>query len=126
MYLAHYLIPVILFIFFKDRIMFLGLLIGNLIDLDHLFLRFIGKVSFSKSICDISEFWKCNGLFYYPLQNVYAWSFFIISSLLFFYLMINEKYAKNKKTYKLFFFSSIGVVLHLTLDFIQLVTGFAF
>jgi hypothetical protein len=107
--------------------MLLGLLLGNLIDLDHLFLRFLGKVSFSKSICDISEFWRCNGLFYHPLHNIYVWLFFIISSLIFFYLIVNSKKpSKNKKIYKLFFFSSLGITLHLTLDFIQLITGFSF
>jgi len=123
MYLAHYLIPLLLFFIFKDKIMLYGLLLANLIDLDHIFLRIFGSVPLFGSICGFKEFWKCNGFFGYPFHSPYVWIFFIITS---FFLAILREKNKDSKEIKLLFFISLGIVLHLFLDFIQLSTGVAF
>jgi hypothetical protein len=123
MYLAHIIIPLIIFYFYRNKIMLFGLLLGNLVDLDHLLLRIEGFVPWFQSICRTKDFWKCNGFFGYPLHTPYMIVGLIILSAILFALM---KKDKDFKVTKWMFWVCIGALLHLSLDFIQLVTGFAF
>ena len=44
-------IPVVIFYYYRDKIMLFGLLVANLIDLDHIYCRIIGKVGWFESAC---------------------------------------------------------------------------
>lgn len=124
MYLAHFLIPIaVYFLIKKDEIILFGLLIGNLIDLDHIFLRITGIVPWFQNICSVDGFWKCNGFLGYPLHSVYMIVALIITSIILFFLMEEEK---ELKVTKWVFWICIGALLNLTLDFIQLSTGVGF
>ena len=90
-----------------------GLLLGNLIDLDHVYYRIIGKVDWFKSACpDLGM--QC-GLGFYPLHTVtFAVIFLLFSSLIF---------MKNKKV-KFIGWLSLGALLNLLLDYVHLLVGF--
>ena len=93
--------------------MLFGLLLGNLIDLDHIYFRTIGKVGWFESACP--HFGMQCSFGFYPLHNlVFATIFLIFSSLIFF---------KNKKI-KLIGWISLGALLNLFLDYIHLIIGF--
>jgi hypothetical protein len=92
--------------------MLFGLLLGNLIDLDHIYYRLIGKVGWFKSACP--EIGMQCSFGFYPLHN---WIVLVIS-LIFFPLI----FSKNKKI-KFIGWLSLGVFLNLVLDLIHLFTG---
>jgi hypothetical protein len=123
MYLAHYLLPFITYFFYRSKIVFGGLLLGNLVDLDHVYSRLVGTVPWEGNMCGFEKFWECNGFFGYPLHSFYVILFIIMISMVIFPFMIDNK--KDKKL-KWMFWICIGFLIHFALDFIQLVTGFAF
>ena len=93
--------------------MLYGLLLGNLVDLDHVYYRIIGKVGWFESACPQLGM-QCSFGFY-PLHNlVFAIIFLVFSGLIF---------TKNKKL-KLIGWISLGAVLNFLLDYIHLITGF--
>lgn len=98
-----------------------GLLLGNLIDLDHIYLRIIGKVEWFESACVEGLGSQCSfGI--YPLHNIYtAGIFFILGLGSFFY---NRKH--NTDITKWIFWISIGVLIALGLDYLHLITGVGF
>ena len=113
MFLLHYIIPIVIFYFYRDKIMLLGLLLGNLIDLDHIYFRIIGKVGWFESACPHLGM-QCSFGFY-PLHNLtFAIVFLLFSPLLF---------VKNKKI-KFIGWLSLGAFLNLLLDYIHLITRF--
>ncbi len=117
MFLAHYIIPLVIYIFYRKKEV-LFLLFGNLIDLDHIFYRMIGKVDWFGSACGkIGQ--QCSWNFY-PLHNLY--SLFFGFALFFMGLITYKKYEYSKYI----MFLGLGIVLHLTLDLIHQFTGFAF
>ena len=120
MYLFHYLLPIAIYIIYKNKIMFWGLIFGNFIDLDHIYLRLVGNVPWTESICGIGNVWQCSGFFGYPLHSVYVLVFFIMISMIVFPFMIDDKKAKSLPW---IFWISIGVLIHFVLDFIQIATG---
>jgi hypothetical protein len=90
-----------------------GLLLGNLIDLDHIYFRIIGKVPWFKSACsNLGE--QCSFGFY-PLHSIYV----LVVSLVLSLLILN----KNKKI-KFIGWLGLGIVIHLFLDYIHLIIGF--
>ncbi len=123
MYLVHYILPFIIYYFYRNKIMLWGLLLGNLIDLDHLFLRITGLVPWFQNICSSGVFWKCNGFYGYPLHSIYMIITLIVTSALLFFLKQEET---NLKVDKWMFWICIGALLNLSLDFIQLITGVGF
>ncbi len=115
MFLAHYLLILGIFLVFRSKISFLGLLLGNLIDLDHLYYRIIGKVNWAESAC-ASAGSQCSFNFY-PLHNM----FFVVISLIGCALI----FSKDKKL-KFIGFISLGAFLNLFLDLIHSFTGIGF
>ena len=113
MFLLHYIIPIILFHFFRNKIMLFGLLLGNLIDIDHIYYRIIGKVPWFGSACP--NFWDgCNSLLIYPLHSAYFLIVFIILSSLIF--------VNNKKV-KFIGWLVLGASLNILFDYIRYLTG---
>jgi len=89
-----------------------GLLLGNLIDLDHIYLRMIGKVPWFSSAC--SEFGMQCSFGVYPLHSgFFAILFILLAGLIF---------VKNKKI-KFVGWLCLGAFLNLALDYIHLITG---
>lgn len=146
MYIAHYIIPFIaVFIYLvlyrrekldkkamfnlgflsknKKKIIYstlgiilLGLLLGNIVDLDHVYYRMIGKVPWLGTICG-EGLGKCHSFNMYPLHNfLFMFIFLALGALVF---------SKNNKM-KFFGFLFFGAFLNLFLDLIQLKTGFGF
>lgn len=119
MFLAHYILPFIIYWLSrtKDKIMLWGLLLGNAIDLDHIYLRMIGQVEWFESACPSGLGSQCSfGI--YPLHNPIVVVILLIISLASF------SYINKKKESKWIFWISIGALLNLLLDYIHLVTGF--
>lgn len=123
MYLFHYILPFIIYYFVRSKTILFGLLLGNLIDLDHIFLRIFGVVPWFQNICSIDGFWKCNGFLGYPLHSVYMVVTLIVTSIILFFLMEEEK---ELKVTKWMFWICIGALIHLSLDLVQLFTGIGF
>ncbi len=93
--------------------MLFGLVLGNLIDLDHIYYRIIGEVGWFESAC--SHVGAQCSFGFYPLHNfTFAIIFLLFSSLLF---------LKNKKA-KLIGWISLGAFLNLALDYAHLLLGF--
>jgi len=112
MFLLHYVIPFLYFILSKNRSMLFGLLLGNLIDLDHVYYRIIGKVGWLESACP--KFGMQCSWGFYPLHNLSFAIIFLFSSSLIF--------LKNRKI-KFIGWLSLGAFLNLFLDYIHLATG---
>ncbi|MEM0465699.1 MAG: hypothetical protein QXW97_03300 [Candidatus Pacearchaeota archaeon] len=99
----------------ETGIILIGLTLGNLVDLDHIYYRIIGNVSWLSSACNhIGE--QCSfGV--YPLHSYFfMFCFLIFSSLIF---------LKNNKI-KFLGFIFLGAFSNLLLDFIMMKTGFGF
>ncbi len=109
----HYLLPLVIFYFYRNKAMLWGLLLGNLIDLGHIYYRIIGRVPWFESAC--SHLGEQCSLNFYPLHNIYAVIFFLIFSGL---ILVKDK--RIKFIGWLFF----GAFLNLLLDYIHLITGF--
>jgi hypothetical protein len=91
--------------------MLFGLFLGNIIDLDQVYYRIIGKVDWFGSAC-LSLGMQCSFGFY-PLHNLtFAIIFFVFSVLIF---------TKNKKI-KFIGWVSLGAFLNLFLDYIHMIT----
>jgi hypothetical protein len=123
MYFAHYILPFIVYYFYRSKTILFGLLLGNLIDLDHILIRIIGTVPWLQNICSIDKFWKCNGFLGYPFHSIYMIISLIVVSIVLFFLMDEEKEIKITKW---MFWICIGALLNLSLDFVQLLTGVGF
>ena len=129
MYALHYIIPLIIFLFYRNKTMLYGLIGANLIDLDHIYYRMIGKIGWFESACP-SFGMQCS-IGYYPLHQ---WSIFIgalvLSVFLIFFLrsQIFTTPKKRKNGYnlylKLLFWISAGIILHFILDYLHLLIGF--
>lgn len=112
MFLLHYILPFISFYFFRDKIMLIGLLLGNLIDLDHVYYRLIGKVGWFESACPQLGM-QCSWN-YYPLHNL---------PFLIFFLVIGSLVFHKDKKIKFIGWLSLGAVLNLVLDLVHMWTG---
>ncbi len=115
MFLLHYILPFLIFYFYRNRLMLWGLLIGNLIDLDHIYYRLIGKVGWFESACE--HFGENCSIGFYPLHN---WWVALIALALGLFLLFNN----NKM--KFIGWIGLGVSLNLLLDFIQAMSGLGF
>jgi hypothetical protein len=93
--------------------MLYGLLLGNLIDLDHIYYRVIGRVPWFESAC--SNLGQQCSIGFYPLHNIYI---FIISLILSAFLA-----SKNKKM-RFIGWIFLGAAIHLSLDYIHMIAGF--
>ena len=90
-----------------------GLMLGNLIDLDHVYYRLIGKVGWFESACP--KFGMQCSFGFYPLHNLtFVFVFLIFSGLIF---------ARDKRV-KFIGWLSLGALLNLVLDYIHLLIGF--
>ena len=116
MWFLHYIIPGLIYFFNKNKIMFWGLISGNILDLDKIYFRLIGKVGWTESICE-KGIGTCSSIGNYPLHTLPPLIFLLIALILFLFFR-----KKNKKLSFLFWFS-IGAILHLFLDCIQKITG---
>lgn len=115
MFLLHIIIPLVIFYFFRDKIMLYGLLLGNLVDLDHLYYRIIEKVPWFESARPKLGM-QCSWNFY-PLHNIYFLVIFLVLGGLIF--------VKNKRL-KFIGWLGLGVVLNMVLDLIHLWSGIGF
>ena len=113
MFLMHYIIPLIIFYFYRDKIILAGLILGNLVDLDHIYSRITGQVPWFSSACQQLGNQCSFGI--YPLHNPTFAMLLILPSAL-----ILAK-GKNKKFIG---WLSVGILLNLALDYIHLITGF--
>jgi len=113
MFLLHYILPFIIFEFYKNNKMLFGLLIANLIDLDHIYLRLVGKISFFESACNNVGSNCSFGM--YPLHSIW---FCILGIFLALFLLF-----KNKNL-KLIGWIGIGIIIHLFLDILHYLIGF--
>ena len=122
MYLLHYIIPLIIFYFYRDKLMLWGLLLGNFVDLGHVYYRIIGKVGWFESACPQLGM-QCSFGFY-PFHNLgFAIAFLLFSGLIF----IRGKKLKKLKVLKILNFLgwlSLGAFMNLALDYIHLLSGF--
>ena len=90
-----------------------GLILGNLVDLDHIYYRIIGKVGWFESACANGFGSQCS-IGFYPLHNLnFAIIFLILSGLIFF---------RNKKV-KFIGWLCLGAFLNLLLDYISMISG---
>lgn len=112
MFLMHYLLPLVIFYFYRNKAMLWGLLLGNLIDLDHIYYRIIGKVPWFESAC--SHLGAQCSIGFYPLHNIYVGIFCLIFSGLVLF--------KDKRI-KFIGLMFLGAFLNLLLDYIHLITG---
>ena len=128
MFLLHYIIPLVIFYFYRDKIMLWGLIVANFIDLDHIFYRLIGKVGWFQSACPHIGM-QCS-LGFYPLHTIYVFITAIVLALVFGIFIISKqsKRLKHSKQIKLIatwiFWISLGIVIHFVLDYLHLLTGF--
>jgi hypothetical protein len=135
MYSLHYILPFVVYYLFlhwggkykeikkkkkksffdfpRSKLILYGLLIGNLIDLDHIWYRIIGKVGWFDSACD--HFGQQCSFNFYPLHN--ELSLIVLSA---FFI---AGFRKNKKM-ELISWIALGAMIHLMLDYIHLLTGF--
>ncbi len=101
----------------------MGLLLGNIIDFDHILLGLNKTVPWLGNIYNTDIFWNCNGFFGYPPHTVYVMISLIVLSVILFVLMKKEKELKINGW---MFWICNGALLNLILDFIQLSTGVGF
>ena len=113
MYTLHYIIPLIIFYFYRDKIMFWGLELINLIDLDHVYYRILGKVPWFGSAC--SHLGENCSFGFDPMHNIYAMIIFALASCLLL--------CENKK-WKFAGWMALGGFLHLILDLMHMTIGF--
>ena len=71
-----YILPFIIYYFYRNKKMLWGLLLGNLIDLDHVYYRIIGKVEWFGSACQ--ELGMQCSLGFYPLHTYPALIVFLL------------------------------------------------
>ncbi len=115
MFVLHYILALASYYFFRNLRRVSGLLLGNIVDLDHVYYRLIGKVGWLESACP--RFGQECSIGFYPLHNLaFALIFLGLSALIF---------AKKDKI-KFFGWISFGAFLNLVLDFIAQTTGFNF
>ena len=113
MIFLHYILPLALFYFFISKTMLLGLLLGNLVDLDHIYYRIIGNVPWVQSAC--GEIGKNCSFGVYPLHNLILGAVFLVFASLVFV---------NDKKLKLAGWICLGVVLNMLLDLVHRTIGF--
>jgi hypothetical protein len=116
MWLLHYIIPGVVYLFKKNKTMFWGLIAGNFLDLDKIYFRLIGKVGWTESIHS-KGFGVYSSIGTYPLHTFPILVFLVLAMGTLFFLK-----KRNKKLYFLFWMA-FGGVLHFALDYIQKVTG---
>jgi hypothetical protein len=115
MFLAHYLLILGIFLVFKSKIAFWGLLLGNFIDLDHFYPRLFGKIGWAESAC--TTLGEACRFGFYPLHN---WFFLIL-----FLALSGFVFSKDKKI-KFCGFVALGAFLNILLDIFQMSTGIGF
>jgi hypothetical protein len=115
MFLLHYIVPAIVFYFYRNEIMLFGLEVANLIDLDHIYYRIIGKVGWFNSACShLGE--QCSWDFY-CFHNFYVLTIALILIPLLFLRGNKYRFAR------LIGWIGLGILIHLFLDYMQLLTG---
>ena len=113
----HYILPFLIYHFKKDKKMLYGLLLGNAIDLDHVYYRIIGRVGWFESACSSGLGSQCSfGI--YPLHNVTT------AIILIGVVLISYTYMKKGEKVQWVFWISLGALVNLLLDYIPLITGF--
>jgi len=91
-----------------------GLLLGNWMDLDHIYLRLIEKAPWFGSACE--SFGQNCSIGVYPLHTwALAYSGLVIGALVF---------SCDKKL-KFLGWVGVGMFIHACLDYIHMITGFA-
>ena len=128
MFTLHYIIPLIIFYFYRNKIMLWGLLLANLIDLDHIYYRLIGQVGWFESACPHLGM-QCS-LGYYPLHTFIVFIISILITGISFFILkldvfkISKKQKRSKFYIKLIFWISVGIIIHFCLDYLHLLMGF--
>jgi putative Mn2+ efflux pump MntP len=118
--------------------MLYGLILANLIDLDHIFYRIIGKVGWFESACPHIGM-QCSFGFY-PLHTIYVFITAIVLVLASGIFLLSRKLSKHKKNkehqeskqkknvtrliFLWIFWISLGVIIHFSLDYLSLIIGF--
>lgn len=121
MFLAHYILPFIIYHArkVKDKVMLYGLLIGNFTDLDHILLRIKGDIPWFESACPGGLGTQCS-FGTYPMHSL---GFFML--MVIFAIFTYKGMRQKKKNHRWLFWISTGVALNLVLDYIHLTTGFS-
>lgn len=116
MFILHYILPLIIFYFYRNKTMLYGLLIGNLIDLDHIYIRLIGKLGWFESACQNGLGSQCS-FSVYPLHSFpVITSFFILA-------IVSYNFYKSNMFWKWVFWISLGALFNYLLDYIHLISG---
>jgi hypothetical protein len=105
-----------------------ALLLANIIDLDHIYYRIAGKVSWFSSACP--EIGMNCGLNFYPMHTLIVMFFYLgISGPLFLSavaIISKRNIPKLLKNPKIHFIGwlGVGILIHILLDYLHLKTGF--
>jgi len=122
MYLAHFILPfAIYYLIKKDKIMLFGLLLGNIVDLDHISFRINHGIEIFTSSCD--NFLEQCSFGTYRMHSLNSVISLSIASVILFVMI--KKHKEMKSVYWIFW-ACIGALLNLLLDYIHLLTGVGF
>lgn len=102
--------------------MFWGLIAGNLIDLDHVYYRIIGKVGWFESACQHAGMQCSFGV--YPLHSLIILFSSILIMIISFTILQIDKKKKFGHYILLLFWISVGIIIHFGLDYLHLMIGF--
>lgn len=116
MFLMHYAIPLIIYLFNTDKTMLIGLLLGNIIDLDHIYARIIGKIGWKESV--IKKYGKSAIFGFYPLHNYKVMVILIIVASATFPTFFVFK------SFQIVWWVIIGAISNQVLDIVAKHTGF--
>ncbi len=112
MFLLHFILPLAIFYLYRNKIMLYGLLLGNLIDLDHVYYRITGKIDWLSSACP--SFGQNCSIGFYPLHN-----FPVIVA----FLAISGTTLSKNKYLNLIGWISLGAFLNIALDYLHMLIG---
>ena len=109
----------------EDKIMLWGLLIGNIIDLDHIYMRIIGKVGWFESACENGIGTQCSFIVYH--LHSYFMIGFLATIVILSVKHLNklQKNNMNTENTKIILWISVGGLVHLMLDYIHLIINWA-
>jgi len=91
-----------------------GLLLANLIDLDHIYARLVGNVSWFGSACPKGFGTQCS----FGLYFSHSWAMLIIGILLISLIFMKKKYLK------FIGWLGAGIIIHLLLNYLHYLISF--
>jgi len=119
MFTFHYILPLIVYFFYRNKNLLFGLILGNIVDLDHVYMRVVGDAPWFSSAC--SGFGHQCSWNFYPLHN-----HFVLIVTLFLSLFSAYGIYRKDRLIEIFGWTALGISLNLFLDLVHLATGFGF